>query len=150
MTITLSLDAILAHILAESAIRYTLHDQAPKLLTADNTLALESLVRARFSIACLDLLPILEDLDDGQSTGSRQLTARLHSVDSATAIVLQHALEHSIAIGTLADIYTDSAGEAADSYAEAFDQTRLSLRDIVVTSTLGSIASLGPIAPWRF
>lgn len=142
--ISLSLDAIIAQILAESALRFLGSESAPELLNSDQSKALETLVRARFNLSCLDLLPIIDDLNDGAEENLRTMSIEVRSIEPATAVVLRLALEHCIAIGTLSYIYSDSASSASALYAEAFEQARLRLRDIVLTSRLPADLSIRP------
>lgn len=143
MTFSLSINAILTQVLAETALRHLLHHDRPALLTADHREALATLARATFGMICLALIPAITDCSLGKDTDTAAdispdhdlLQADINTPAHVNPVALRLLLEHAIASHILAEAYAGSDTHLSATFAREYDTA---LQRARTTLTLGT------------
>lgn len=129
MTISLSIDAILAQIYARAALRYSMNRPDSTVLTTDSRAALRALTIDAAAHVSLALLPIIEDTD----IDADLLLFEIRESSDVNLPALRMLAEHAIAARVLAEIYASTDSEAAQQYSD--EATRLLARLRLAAST---------------
>lgn len=102
MTISLSIDAICAEILAESAMRHYLRNDRPEPLTPDRREALRQLITGTFASTALEMHPYVTEAIEMTDGDTLHLEIRS---DPDAAPQIRRSIEHIIALRVMARVY---------------------------------------------
>ncbi len=102
MTISLSIDAICAEILAESAMRHYLRADRPEPLTPDRRVALRQLITGAFASTALEMSPYATEATEMPDGDTLRLEIR---GDPDAAPQIRRSIEHIIALRVMARVY---------------------------------------------
>lgn len=141
-TISLSLSAICAEILAESALRHHLQPSTPAPLTSDSTDALRTLITAAFASICTDLGPLAVSADISSGGELLQLTI---DGNPQSAQQLRLAIEHLLALRVMTRAYASADSSLAASLSSSAASLLRSL-----AATISSSAPDIPVITPRF
>lgn len=134
MTISLSINSILALVYAQTALRYSMNRPDSTVLTADSRAAVRRLAIDAASRVCLALLPIIEDtnvtaeeITDPDST-EEILLFEIREGSDVNLPAMRLLAEHAISTHVLSEIYASTDSTAAQMFSDEAAQMFVRLR----------------------
>lgn len=126
--IALSLDDIVAQVLARTAVRHHMASGRPPVLTSDQAPALKLMARSGFGMLCLALLSVVEDCDvDNHDVLSMHLCVQ----PQTDVVALRLLMEQAVVSHIFSQAYQgDDYAGLARAYLEQFDSLTTRLRSM--------------------
>lgn len=128
MKISLSIHAITAQVLAQTALRSHLRDYYPPMLHPEHADQIPPMVRGAMGEVCLAMAPWLADCDLGEETESDLMQLDFDENCRCNLIALRLQIEHAIVARMLAAIYSGTDNEASALFERDFQESLQRLR----------------------
>lgn len=135
ITLSVSISAVTAQVLAQAALRYHAGRPQPGLLSDDRAPAIECLIRAAAAMVCTAMMPEIIGCPDFETSpgdsGSDLMQFELRDTCGANPVALRLLTEHALYAHTLAEIYAGTDEEASATFAADFNAALRKISDAV-------------------
>lgn len=134
MTISLSINSILAQVYAQTALRYSMNRPGSTVLTTDSRAAARTLAINAASQVCMALLPIIEDTNitgeeiTAPDSTDDLLLFEIREGSDINLAAMRLLAEHAIAAHVLSEIYASTDSKAAQQFSDEAAQMFVRLR----------------------
>lgn len=127
MRISLSIEAIRAQVLAQTALRSHMSDYYPPMLAEEHEEYLSRLARGAFGQVCLAIAPMLTDCEVGDD-GEDLMQLEIDDCIAGNPVALRLLIEHAVAAKMLSQIYSGTDNDAGEIFESDYVETMSLLR----------------------